>query len=169
MKAVIKITARMLRDIREDLRRSHAFSYERVGFLTSGLAHLNDGELLLLAREYHPVDDEDYVRNPAVGAMIGPDAMRKGLQAAYKTNSALLHLHTHGGRGRPEFSVVDLKDGQQFVPSFFNVIPHMPHGLLVLSNDSARGLLWTAPNRAPAYVAGFVQVGAPFLRFGGRQ
>src|SRR3546814_2990921 len=58
------------------------------------------------------------------------------------SRSALVHLHTHGGTGRPEFSGVDLDDGKNFVPSFFNVVPHLPHALLVLSDESARGLLW---------------------------
>src|SRR3546814_16946689 len=70
--------------------------------------------------------------------MIGPDAMRKGLQFAYMSRSALVHLHTHGGTGRPEFSGVDLDDGKNFVPSFFNVVPHLPHALLVLSDESAQ-------------------------------
>src|SRR3546814_13490546 len=83
--------------------------------------------------------------------MIGPDAMRKGLQFAYMSRSALVHLHTHGGTGRPEFSGVDLDDGKNFVPSFFNVVPHLPHALPVLSDESARGLLWMGKVQPPIY------------------
>src|SRR3546814_18331608 len=87
---------------------------------------MDNGDVALLAREYQPVADEDYVPNPRVGAMIGPDAMRNGLQFAYMSRSALVHLHTHGGTGRPEFSGVDLDDGKNFATSFFNVVPHLP-------------------------------------------
>src|SRR3546814_18828756 len=76
------------------------------------------------------------------------------------SRSALVHLHTHGGTGRPEFSGVDLDDGKNFVPSFFNVVPHLPHALLVLSDESARGLLWMGKVQPPIYFAGFTQVGA---------
>lgn len=169
MKATMKIQRKLLSAIRSDLHRPHRFAYERIGFLTAGLVRMDNGDLMLLAREYQPVADEDYVPNPRVGAMIGPDAMRKGLQCAYKTNSALVHLHTHGGKGRPEFSGVDLDDGKKFVPSFFNVVPHMPHVLLVLSDDSARGLIWTGKAQPPVYLDGFTQVGAPLRKFGGIQ
>jgi len=166
MSARIKISRHTLADIRADLSRAHAFAHERVGFLTAGVTRQPDGALLLLARDYLPVEDGDYRANPSVGAEIGADAIRKGLQAAYKGKSALLHLHSHGGGGRPEFSAVDLEGGRAFVPSFFNAVPQMPHGILVLSNDSARGLLWTHPKEQPTYIAGFVQVGVPFRKFG---
>ncbi|MFA6116265.1 MAG: hypothetical protein WC729_19870 [Sphingomonas sp.] len=169
MKAQMKIPRKLLAGIRQDLRRPHSFAYERIGFLTAGAVRMDNGDVVLLAREYQPVADEDYVPNPRVGAMIGPDAMRKGLQLAYKSRSALVHLHTHGGTGRPEFSGVDLDDGKKFVPSFFNVVSHMPHALLVLSDDSARGLLWMGKTQPPVYFEGFTQIGAPLLKFGGPQ
>jgi hypothetical protein len=110
--------------------------------------------------------DEDYRENPDVGAEIGPDAIRKGLQAAYRDRSTLLHLHSHGGSGTPRFSQVDLEGGDALIPSFCNVIPQMPHGMLVLSDDSARGVLWNAPKQSPQQIAGFVQIGMPFRKFG---
>ena len=163
---IIKMSPLLLAAARADLARLHAHAAERVGFVTAGCSWHQDGRLVLLAREYLPVDDADYVRNPKVGAMIGPDAMRKGLQRAYASRSALLHVHTHGGLGPPTFSSVDLKGGQDFVPSFFNVVPSMPHGLVVLSNDSARGRLWLSPKKRPVEVNRFVAAGAPFARFG---
>lgn len=168
MKARIKIPTRMLAEIRDDLRRPHAFAHERVGFLTAGAVALSDGSVSLLARVYRPVDDADYVRDPSVGVQIGSDAMRKGLQAAYQSRSALLHIHTHGGRGRPDFSGVDLESGQEFVPGFFNAVGRMPHGILVLSDTSATGLLWFSDGDCGTYVAEFVSVGAPYAKFGAR-
>lgn len=166
MKFTFKATPALFARARQDLARNHPFAHERVGFVTAGCARADDDLIVITARDYMPVDDEDYVRNPNVGAMIGSGAMRKGLQRAYATRSALFHIHTHGGRGTPEFSSVDLKDAQNFVPSFFNVVPAMLHGLIVLSNDSARGRVWVAPKKKPVYVHRFVAVGSPLVRYG---
>src|SRR3546814_10531128 len=56
---------------------------ERDVFLTAGAVRMANGDVALLAREYQPVADADYVPNPRVGAMIGPDARRNALQFAY--------------------------------------------------------------------------------------
>lgn len=168
MKAIIKITNSMLAQMRRDLHRPHAFAYERVGFLTAGVATAGDGQLLLLARAYQAVADDDYVPDRTVGVAIGSDAMRKAAQFAYQPRSALLHVHSHGGVGRPEFSGVDLRSGAEFVPGFFHSVPRMPHGMLVLSNDSASGMLWLSPEGGGTYVAEFIGVGAPYQKFGVR-
>lgn len=166
MRAEFKIPGKTLEEIRLDLKRPHPFAHERVGFLTAGIVGLSGGNLILLCREYRPIDDTDYLRDPSVGAMIGPDAMRKGLQTAYGAKSALFHVHSHGGRGIPDFSSIDLRESATFVPSFFNVIPQMAHGIIVLSNDSARGLMWLSANLPPVDVTGFMRIGAPLQRFG---
>jgi hypothetical protein len=168
MKARIKIPNAMLDEIRDDLHRPHAFAYERVGFMTAGVTQAAPGQLLLLARAYRRVADEDYVPDPTVGAKIGSDAMRKAVQFAYQPRSALLHIHSHGGHGRPNFSGVDLTSGAEFVPGFFHSVPRMPHGMLVMSNNSATGMLWFGPEETGTYVAEFVGVGTPYRKFGMR-
>jgi hypothetical protein len=165
MKVFVKITGSLLEVVKTDLERSHQFAFERVGFLTAGAAQVPDG-IMLLCRSYHPVADEDYERSSSVGAQIGSDAMRKGIEAAYKNKSSLIHIHTHGGQGQPEFSPTDLRSAAQFVPGFFNALPHMPHGLVVLSNDGARGLLWVDRNKRPQNINGFIQVGAGIQKYG---
>jgi hypothetical protein len=167
MKIHIKITNELLASVRTDLRRPHTFAHERVGFLKAG-ASMAGETLLLFAIAYQAVADEDYERDPRVGAKIGGNAMRKGLQFAYKSRSTLIHVHTHGGRGRPEFSGVDLKSGAEFVPGFFHAIPRMPHGMLVLSNDSATAKIWLDEADHGAYASGFTAIGAPLAKFGGR-
>jgi hypothetical protein len=161
MNATIKIGAAMLDAIRRDLERRHAFAWERVGFITAACAGTASG-ILLLARSYTPVADADYERASGVGAQIGSDAMRKALQSAYRPQHALLHIHTHGGSGIPAFSGTDCRSADEFVPSFFNALPRMPHGIIVLSDDAAAGSLWLAPDRSPIPVARFVRVGAPY-------
>lgn len=168
MKIHIKITEALLAQARADLHRRHPFAFERVGFLTAGATRSREGDILLLCRSYHPVADEDYEASATVGAQIGSDAMRKAIELAHPSRSALLHIHTHGGRGVPAFSRTDLVSGAQFVPGFFNALPRTPHGLLVLSNTSARGLVWTAKNAKPQQVDGFAQVGRTVQKFGDR-
>ena len=167
MKTHIKIAGTLLNAIRADLHRPHPFAFERVGFVTAGASWTLAGDLTLLCRDYQPVLDEDYERSNTVGAKIGSNAMRKALQAAYRHKSTILHIHTHGGTGRPQFSPVDLHSAGDFVPGFFTALPQMPHGIVVLSSDSARCLLWTAPKERPRYADGFQQVGTPLIKFGG--
>ena len=168
MKIHIKITEALLTRVRSDLHRRHPFAFERVGFLTAGATRSPEGDILLLCRDYHPVADEHYEVSATVGAQIGSDAMRRAIEVAHPGKSALLHIHTHGGRGVPTFSKTDLISGGQFVPGFFNALLRTPHGLLVLSNTSARGLVWTAKNAKPQNVDGFTQVGRSVLKFGDR-
>jgi hypothetical protein len=159
----IRIPAPLLSSVRRDLDRSHAHAWERVGFMAAAAA-ASPGELLLLVRGYQPVADEDYVYAPGVGAEIGSDAFRKALQWAYRPKSALLHVHTHHGRGRPSFSVVDMRSGAEFVPSFFTTIPRMPQGMIVLSGDSADGLIWLGEDCDPVRIGAFTQVSTNYSR-----
>lgn len=166
MKSNLKITKNLLTHIRTDLIRKHAFAHERVGFITAGCTWEKGGKLSLFCRDYTAVADDDYIKDHRAGAVISSEAIRKGLQHAYKNQSALLHIHTHGGHGRPEFSGIDVRSSQEFVPSFFNAMPKVPHGIIVLSNNSARGLIWHSKEDAPTYIDGFIQVGAPYIKFG---
>lgn len=163
MNATIKIRGEMLDTIRRDLQRRHAHAWERVGFVTAAGATTPSG-IMLLARDYTPVADQDYEPAIGVGAQIGSDAMRKALQSAYRPQHALLHIHSHGGTGVPAFSGTDRRSAAEFVPSFFNTLPKMPHGIIVLSDNSASGLLWFAPDRQPVDVTRFIRVGAPYLQ-----
>jgi hypothetical protein len=160
MKVTLKIDGRMLDDVRRDLARPHAFAHERVGFLTAGASAIGP-ELMLMVRDYRPVDDADYEHDPRVGAKIGSAAMRKAVESAYRPPAVLLHIHTHGGFGRPGFSQVDLRSADDFVPGFFETTPRMPHGLLVLSDNSACGLLWLAGARPPVDINTFIRIDAP--------
>lgn len=161
MMITLKIDGQMLDDVRRDLERPHFFAHERVGFLLAGVAAVPGGDLLVIVRDYLPVADEDYEAALGVGARIGSNAMRKAVQAAYRPPSVLLHIHTHGGRGRPGFSRVDLESAEEFVPGFFQSCPKMPHGLLVLSDEAVTGNLWLAPSSRPIAIHRFVRVDRP--------
>lgn len=167
MKTTLKIPAPLLQTVRTDLARRHAFAYERVGFMTAGACWQTDGTLLLVAAGYASVEDEHYEQNTRVGAAIGASAFRSALQTAYASGKALLHVHSHGRQGLPSFSRVDLTSGSQFVPSFFSTIPKMPHGMLVLSDTHATGLVWHRADERPVYFSRIVEVGASLKTIGG--
>lgn len=162
----LKVPSCLLQRIRRDLRRPHFFAHERVGFMTAGAVQSGGLRVDLLAREYFPVADNDYEICHGAGASIGANAIRKGLQSAYKDKSSLIHIHTHGGTGVPGFSKVDLESGVKFVPSFFNLLPKMPHALAVMSNDAIRVLVWTTPESPPQTISEVVELGTNIKQYG---
>jgi hypothetical protein len=165
MKVRFKISSRLLAEIREDLRRPHRFAHERVGFIVAGLASYTEG-VLVLARAYRPVADGDYLHALSVGAMMGPDAIRKAQELALFEGEAIFHVHSHGGSGLPGFSGVDLQENAKFVPDFLKVAPQNIHGAIVLSDDGAAGQFWQSRNGRPETIDGFVEVGNTLRKWG---
>ncbi len=160
MKILFKMTSSLLQEVRQDLARPHAFAAERVGFLSCGVAR-SKGGIMVLASQYHPVADQDYIDDQSVGAMMGADAIRKALQLAYGLKRSMFHVHVHEHEGRPWFSSTDLRENRKFMPDFWHVRPEYPHGALVLSMDSAAGLCWVQANRKPIRISDFDVVGRP--------
>ncbi len=154
----LKMTSDLLQQIRLDLRRSHPYAHERVGFLGAGLS-LTSSHCTLLAHSYQSVPDTDYLNDPSVGAMLGPDAMFNAVAWAHETKLSLFHIHEHGGNGIPRFSGVDLREAQKFVPDFFKFRPECPHGALVLSNNAAFGHVWLNKTTGPIAVNKFIVIG----------
>jgi len=50
--------------------------------------------------------------------MMGPAAIRKALQFAYKSDVAMFHVHIMTITGPPWFSDIDLRETNNFVPDF---------------------------------------------------
>ena len=129
--------------------RPHPFAAERVGFVSvraTGIESGTDKTLLLLAQNYYPVADHDYMRDHSVGAMIGQEALRKALEIGLMNPVGMFHVHMHVFPGRLWFSGTDLREQVRFVPDFFSVRRTMPHGALVLSPENGAGRVWLAPN-----------------------
>jgi hypothetical protein len=160
----MRMTAALERAIQKDLKRPHKFAHERVGFLRVGLSVYED-HVILLARDYCPVDDEHYIDDPKVGAMIGPTAMYLAMKWAFETDFALFHIHAHGGVGVPDFSGVDVRESNKFVPDFFKVRPDRPHGAIVLSSTHARGRVWLTEDSSPQSIDCFNIVGAQLKKW----
>lgn len=163
MKAIFKITSKLAERVRLDLARTHPFAMERVGFLVCKVGALPNRGVMILAHDYRAVEDGDYINDPTVGAMMGPGAIRKALQFAYHNEVCMFHVHPHDHLGAPWFSRVDLREGRKFVPDFWNVRPHLPHGLLVLSRDSGAGLCWHPQLNAPLRFEEVIFVGSPTI------
>lgn len=155
-----KITSALLATIRIDLRRPHPFAHERVGFIVAGLAAAHN-ELLVLAREYRPVRDDEYLADPSVGAMMSAQAIRRARQCAMDERAAIFHVHTHGGRGIPGFSGVDTRENAKFIPNFVSVAPQCVHGAIVLSDTAAFGQIWLGRAAPQPFIAAFSEVGMP--------
>jgi hypothetical protein len=159
-----KITAALLATIRADLRRPHAFAHERVGFIGAGLAAAHD-QLLILAQSYHPLRDDEYLSDPRVGAMMSGAAIRRARQWAMDSRVAIFHVHTHGGRGIPGFSGVDIRENAKFVPSFVSVAPHAVHGAVVLSDTAAFGQVWLGKASPQPFINRFSEVDTPLRQW----
>jgi len=158
MKIRFKITSALLATIRIDLRRPHPFAHERVGFIAAGLATAYD-TLLILAREYQPVRDDEYLDDPNVGAMMSAHAIRRARQWTMDERSAIFHVHTHGGRGLPGFSSVDFRENAKFIPNFVSVTPQCVHGAIVLSDTAAIGQVWLDRTSPAPFISAFSEVG----------
>jgi hypothetical protein len=142
MKTIFRATDRFLEDVRRDLARPHPFAAERVGFISVRATTAGDDILLLLAADYFPLADDDYVDDASVGAMMGQEAIRKALEIALLRSVGMVHVHLHEHHGRPHFSRIDVREQLKFVPDFFKVRREMPHGAVVLSHDRANGHIW---------------------------
>lgn len=159
MSIIFRAAADLVGAIRKDLIRPHAFAHERIGFITVRAAAGSE-HLVLLADDYYPVADEDYIDDRRVGARIGQEALRKALNIALLNPVGVFHVHMHMlPSHRHWFSRIDLSEQLNFIPDFFKVRATMPHGALVLSPHSAAGLAWTAPNTLQP-IAEFNFVGA---------
>lgn len=138
----LRIPRTLVELIRGDLERPHSVASERVGFLACRVGQASEGELLILAKDYIPVDDVDYIADWAVGARIKGSAIRDGMQHVLDTGDSLLHVHIHGGRGVPSLSSTDKHHIRRIVQSFSSVGLRTPHGILLLSEDMANAWIW---------------------------
>ncbi len=158
MNTTFKITSVLMERVRADLHRPHSFAAERVGWIAAGVVGNANG-VVMLAQDYRPVADDDYLDDPTVGAMMSAEAIRKARQWALNHRLAIFHVHSHGGKGVPRFSGVDVTGHEQFMRDFFGIAPTHVHGALVLSNTHANGKIWTAKKAHSESIQQFIEVG----------
>ncbi len=127
---------------RRDLARPHTFAYERVGFIACRVGKTEVDRWVMLASNYYPVEDEHYVRDETVGALINSEAIRKMLQIGYNESVSIVHVHEHSHYGKPRLSHIDEREMNRLIPNFWHVRPNLPHAAVVLSKDSMCGFAW---------------------------
>lgn len=164
MKKIFRISKQLLQVINKDLSRQHPFALERVGFISCKHAEHANG-MIYLAEKYLPIADEDYLESQSAGAMMGSDAIRKALQFAYNEPVSMFHVHRHEHYGKPSFSKLDISESAKFIPDFWKVRPEFDHGTLVLSHDSAYGLVWDNQQRKPHEFSEINVIGRPIWKF----
>jgi len=155
------MTRELLERTHADLSRPHPFAAERIAFISCRPAAMQGGATLLLASDLHSVLDADYEQDDFAGAMLGSGAFRSILKRAYNNPISVLHVHRHEHLGRPWFSGFDLNEAHKYVPDFWKVRATYPHGILVLSHDSAAGLIWIPGIAKQVRLARVTVVGAP--------
>lgn len=153
----LRMTEAVYKEMRSDLRRSHPFAYERVGYIFIKPA----GPAVFVATGYEPVPDEYYIRDKTVGARIDHRGIALAMKRADKNQEGILHAHVHKGRGFPGFSRDDLADHPNLLRSFRNADPKMPHGFLLLSNNKMMARVWLPGKEAYLDIFRHTIVGMP--------
>lgn len=161
MKVRFRILKGLHNRVREDMARRHEFAFERVGFVSAKLGNRGTDELLVLATNYHPVADENYIDDPGSGARINSAAIREAMQLILDTGEGLFHVHRHAHRGKPGFSSMDLKETPRIVSSLRVVGPDQAHGMILLSNDHCIARVWTPLSDEPLVADRVTIVGYP--------
>lgn len=155
---MIRIPHSLHQAVASDLKRAHAFAFERVGFLFAAQGTTPNGQVLL-AKEYMSISDDLYLDMPSVGAAISGEAIRQALQRALRLGASAFHIHAHEGTGIPFPSRVDQQGYAKMIPSFSAIMPTVPHGAIILSDDNALGLTWlpgaSQPTTMPIRIIGF--------------
>lgn len=153
----LRMTQAIHKEMRSDLCRSHPFAYERVGYVFVRPA----GGTVLVATGYEAVPDEFYIKDKKIGARIDHRGIALAMKRADKNKEGILHAHIHSGCGFPRFSRDDEADHPNFLRSFRNADPKMPHGFLLLSNDKMVARVWAPGNESYLDVFRFTMVGVP--------
>lgn len=163
----IKIPKQLFSYMLTDIARQHRFAFERVGFLFVNSGKAASGETLILATDYTPVADENYIADPKVGAKINSSAIREVMQKMLDTGHGVLHVHMHDFPGSPNFSRVDIDNLSKLIPSFQATVRNSINGALLVQNNSLLSFVWMEGSAAAIRVNKITIIGHP-LEFHGR-
>lgn len=164
MNLEIKMAGALYGEILRDLRRSHPFAAERVGFVFGRLGTISEGGKLILLTRYHAIPDEQYIEDDAVGARIGSDAMTWAMQAVYHgrlAREAIFHIHLHPFTGETGMSGTDRREIPRLIPGFQAVGREAPHGIIILSTDHGSGWVWLPGTQESMPVRSISVIGNP--------
>lgn len=142
MNVKIRLTRKLLEEMRRDLLRPHEFAAERVGFISAKVGNKFSESPLVLFSQYHPVSDAHYIDDPYVGARIDSTAIRAAMQIVLDMESGMFHVHLHDHRGKPGFSRTDNREIPNIVSGLRVAGPNQPHGMFLLSRDDCFAQIW---------------------------
>lgn len=134
-KIKIRIPSDLHKKMLTDLKQDHPFAYERVGFLYTRTKWLNKNEALVIAIDYAPVEDEDYIKDKTVGARINSTSIRKAMQGSIDKKCGCFHVHLHDHYGKPSPSLTDKKGIPGVVQSLSHSASKEINGFLILSEN----------------------------------
>lgn len=157
----LKIPKNLYDKMVTDLSRLHSFAFERVGFLYVKTGIEENKFSQILATNYIPVSESNYIKDPKVGAKINSPAIREVMQRILDTGEGALHVHMHEPVGQPRFSRVDSSALHSLIPSFKAVGPKTAHGALLLSGNKLTSLLWLPGEKSPVFANKIIIVGYP--------
>lgn len=83
------------------------------------------------------------------------------MKRADTNKEGILHVHIHRGSGFPCFSRTDEAEHPNFIRSFKNANPNMPHGFLLLSNDKMVARVWAPGSKSNSDIYRYTIVGLP--------
>jgi hypothetical protein len=159
----LKIPQTLYNKVVTDLERPHKFAFERVGFLFVKTGRIGTNIEQILAANYIPVADDNYIKDTKVGAKINSIAIRSVIQRILDTGEGAFHVHMHNEYGIPRFSSIDRKSLLTLIPSFQATKPNMTHGALLLSKDSSNALIWLPNEKNPVFITNITIVGYPLV------
>lgn len=139
---IVRIPEAVYSRIIADLRRPHAFAYERVGFAVVGTALIGGQVPVYCVNDYKPVEDAGYTPSRDAAATINSDAIRAALQLAMDTRQCILHVHAHEFSELPLFSPIDEADHGGLIRSFRNLGINRPYGFLLLGDGGFLMRIW---------------------------
>jgi hypothetical protein len=96
-------------------------------------------------------DGADYTYQGVDGMELADGIRQRVLQAATRAGAALIEIHSHGAPPWPAaFSRTDLMGLQAVAPHMLWRLPGRPYTAIVVQDQGADALIWTAKDTPPA-------------------
>jgi hypothetical protein len=165
MNVKVRVTSKLLDEVRLDLSRPHAFAAERVGFLFGRLADAGATSRLVLITGYEPVADDRYIDDPRSGARIDGGAIRNAMQGVLDRSQGGFHVHMHRWPGHPCLSQMDVEEIPAVVTALRRVRPTLAHGIVLLHSDEIAAWVWLPESHGFLKADSVTTVGAPLRLF----
>ncbi len=146
MTATLRLTADQIAQIRMHLFRADRDEHAAVLLVGS---HRHEDDTTILAREVHPILDEEFPPGEHGYRQIAPAALARLGNRAYAEQLGLVSLHSHPGADRSvALSPDDLNGHRRVFPHLLDIVGGRPVGGLAMGARSAAGEIWLTPDDA---------------------